>query len=660
MNNNLAINQNRRVNPILGDTTRIRPETLQRVVEIALPFISLHAQGQLVVSLGIGSFQAWGHIAAAKKHYDHGNRLQTAQEAGQLIVVVSSVALSILFPVGQFVLSQTYVVATRCYSLAGHLYRLEGRAAIQDIAALAHTAIHAASMWYATPAWIVLSLLTQACVEFAQAYTSRDKLPEAAAKILLGCIRLYATKPHLYTLHRNHFGKKLTQAEWNQIAHENNLEEALIQKGISSYIENIDFSGRNFSENKFQNLWFSRCNFSNTVLHKTSISKVSFDSCLFKQSRWVETAVQHSFFRGCNFEDAALLSSWMNRVSVFDSNLSESCWNNSVLENVTFLRDKLTETSFLHVAAKHSSIVDSDLTDCLLLDTAFKLDRCTANVFTRPIIGLAWDFSMSGIFTPIIYSALKDNRAIVLRFEIPEHNALAVDAEVTQALQHISPNALSIPADILQRADANSEIGKIRARAESILKHCHGFAIPGGADIEPELYGAKREPETGTEDHYVHSMTEFALIAAAKKYGTPVMGTCRGSQLINIFFGGSLHQHVDGHWGEEQELQLMNPKYRELFGERMYALSMHHQAADRIGKGLDVVFAYDGIPKVMVSQDGQFLASQVHPEIYLDFKNYPKLMELIPELYDIMKQNQALYLYFLEKTRHFWTMKQTV
>jgi putative glutamine amidotransferase len=74
-----------------------------------------------------------------------------------------------------------------------------------------------------------------------------------------------------------------------------------------------------------------------------------------------------------------------------------------------------------------------------------------------------------------------------------------------------------------------------------------GLMISGGADIDPSRYG---EPVAGSEDvDEARDELEAAAWAAASSRGVPVLGICRGLQAINVFSGGSLLQHVDGHAG---------------------------------------------------------------------------------------------------------------
>lgn len=72
-----------------------------------------------------------------------------------------------------------------------------------------------------------------------------------------------------------------------------------------------------------------------------------------------------------------------------------------------------------------------------------------------------------------------------------------------------------------------------------------GLLLPGGADIDPRLYGEERHPSAQTEA--VRDDLELEAWQAARRQGVPVLGVCRGFQAINVFSGGTLVQHLEGH-----------------------------------------------------------------------------------------------------------------
>src|SRR3954447_16312723 len=73
-----------------------------------------------------------------------------------------------------------------------------------------------------------------------------------------------------------------------------------------------------------------------------------------------------------------------------------------------------------------------------------------------------------------------------------------------------------------------------------------GMLFVGGDDVAPELYGAERHPSTGLR-HELRDAVELALMRHALANDVPVLGICRGIQLMNVAHGGTLHQHIDEH-----------------------------------------------------------------------------------------------------------------
>ena len=165
--------------------------------------------------------------------------------------------------------------------------------------------------------------------------------------------------------------------------------------------------------------------------------------------------------------------------------------------------------------------------------------------------------------------------------------------------------------------------------AEETVAALDGLVVSGGNDIDPALYGAEAHPETGDvrpeRDH-----GELALLRAALDRGLPVLGICRGAELIAVAHGGSLHQHLpevvghDGHrppvparFGYHDVRLLPGSRVAGILGGTAKVASYHHQGIAAIGNGLDAVaWADDGsIEAVESSGRGGFLVGVLwHPE----------------------------------------------
>ena len=76
-----------------------------------------------------------------------------------------------------------------------------------------------------------------------------------------------------------------------------------------------------------------------------------------------------------------------------------------------------------------------------------------------------------------------------------------------------------------------------------MLDGLDGLVITGGKDVDPARYGQAPHPKTD-EPRHDRDEWEFALLAGALKRGLPVLGICRGAQVLNVALGGTLHQHL--------------------------------------------------------------------------------------------------------------------
>ncbi|MEX2654461.1 MAG: gamma-glutamyl-gamma-aminobutyrate hydrolase family protein [Acidimicrobiia bacterium] len=164
--------------------------------------------------------------------------------------------------------------------------------------------------------------------------------------------------------------------------------------------------------------------------------------------------------------------------------------------------------------------------------------------------------------------------------------------------------------------------------APAVISRIDGLVITGGGDIDPSRYGAENTDSTDIDP--IRDAWELALVTEARRQGVPMLGICRGSQILNVALGGTLHQHVWGsvdhpHLWNEDRTQLANGhhdvtldgKLREIYGKDARRVnSLHHQSLDRIGSDLEVMAtAPDGRTEA-VATTGRWpaVAVQWHPE----------------------------------------------
>lgn len=149
-----------------------------------------------------------------------------------------------------------------------------------------------------------------------------------------------------------------------------------------------------------------------------------------------------------------------------------------------------------------------------------------------------------------------------------------------------------------------------------------GLIICGGSDMHPSYFG---EPINGSVKIDIErDKVEFALLEAYVKAGKPVLGICRGMQIINVFFGGGMYQHIPNaaeHTSPDCDLvhtvtAVEGSRLASLYGTSFAVNSHHHQAVSTIGKGLAVVARTDDgtVVEAVEHTSLPILGVQWHPE----------------------------------------------
>jgi putative glutamine amidotransferase len=122
---------------------------------------------------------------------------------------------------------------------------------------------------------------------------------------------------------------------------------------------------------------------------------------------------------------------------------------------------------------------------------------------------------------------------------------------------------------------------------------------------------------------------EISLIRGAAERGVRTLSICRGMQIANVAFGGSLVQHIehhDGNVGHRVRVEPGSAMSDVLGATTIEANSQHHQAVGRVGDGLRVVaWAEDGTIEGVESGDAPLLGVQWHPELLLDHPEHAAL-----------------------------------
>jgi putative glutamine amidotransferase len=173
--------------------------------------------------------------------------------------------------------------------------------------------------------------------------------------------------------------------------------------------------------------------------------------------------------------------------------------------------------------------------------------------------------------------------------------------------------------------------------AEAYLEQADGVLFSGGVDVDPFHFGQTPHPQLGFIDE-ARDLFELALYKAAKHKVIPVLGICRGIQLINVAEGGTLHQHLpalpemiqhsqvnsDGSLFHEMRLDSSSLLAKAYGTITIRTDSYHHQGIDKVGKELKAIaWTQDGLVEGVEGIGKTFvLGVQWHPE--MSYVKYPE------------------------------------
>ncbi len=165
-----------------------------------------------------------------------------------------------------------------------------------------------------------------------------------------------------------------------------------------------------------------------------------------------------------------------------------------------------------------------------------------------------------------------------------------------------------------------------------------GLILSGGNDIDPTLYGAHKDAHN-TELDKKRDTFELEMIDKAYKEELPILGICRGAQLINIYFEGNLYAkildldeyiiHQNSIFPiKEAKIKKNSSLHKTVKEDKIVINSIHNQAINKVGKDLDVSSTHESIIESIEKKDYPFLlALQWHPEYLIYLKEHRKIFE---------------------------------
>jgi putative glutamine amidotransferase len=195
--------------------------------------------------------------------------------------------------------------------------------------------------------------------------------------------------------------------------------------------------------------------------------------------------------------------------------------------------------------------------------------------------------------------------------------------------------AVLLPASYAEQVEAAGGVPVLLPPLPGVARavgRIDGLLLTGGGDIDPRRYGATPHPRTGRVSGS-RDAAELGLLDAAVAAGVPVLGVCRGMQLVNVARGGTLIQHLPagghapapGTFGSHQVKVAAGTRLAGILGADGSGVDVptaHHQAIDRLGDGLvATAWAEDGVIEAVeptAAGDPLLLAVQWHPEAGAD------------------------------------------
>lgn len=194
--------------------------------------------------------------------------------------------------------------------------------------------------------------------------------------------------------------------------------------------------------------------------------------------------------------------------------------------------------------------------------------------------------------------------------------------------------------DWVRQNDPSISIVRLSYTSDNLsdLERCHGVILTGGGDVDPTLYNGNASHSKLYGVDRKRDDFEFRVIEQAMKHRMPLLGICRGLQTTNVFFGGTLIEDLEeiGHsihetHGDKESRHGVTVEQGSQLGTLARGVSFnvnsyHHQAAEKIGKGLRVTAKsedgiVEGIELEQPNEHSFFLLVQWHPERMSDVEN---------------------------------------
>ncbi len=455
----------------------------------------------------------------------------------------------------------------------------------------------------------------------------------------------------------------------------------LHEAGYSATLKNIkltsdyqmiemDFSGVNFEGcqflGTFKNIKFGagtidHCEFHHAYISEaefapfTKFTDTSFTDVYFEHTQFNQNEFEGNLFSHVQFNHVTSTQGWFDNTFVSHSNLLGLTISQPQKFSVT-LDDTVVASQIVEATVNQIHIMNTEAPVVGLISQPYEI------IYGGEI----------GMTAADPYARLKQHGAVPVLLDMNNVNGqidqYALRNEINEILKNV-PSDISIPKYLLSQHGEN--LDKIKTIVNDYAKHLDAAWIPGGGDVNPVFYGK------GTQSYYydTREIFEFALIDHMVTHNKPLMGICHGSQITNVYFGGTLKEDVDGHGDDHLVIPLGSTTtgaVSDVLQKPIHGVSNHHQSIDKLGEGLQVVAVsgpviddfsgeinYESnIQTIIEASEGvngkPIMLLQFHPEYNADDANKALLLKFVDlakqskqahalELNDVLASNQTLF-----------------
>ncbi len=419
----------------------------------------------------------------------------------------------------------------------------------------------------------------------------------------------------------NKSNAQLSQAAFNQLIltyqSSTPFADYLATQGFSSTIENITIDvalshAIDFSHCQFNNVTISG-DLQNAIFDHTDFTHVTFNSANLSSSVFNDVKLDH-----CTFSHSKLAQTSFNHATLVQNNIFNCDFSDSSFAHSQINKTLFSKSKFDNALDHENVLVDNHMVFSQQYQNDYVFQNAQTHIIT-PTVVVVDDAEWHGTPYYILgqYGALPST--------VDQYNPMLNDTilaqEVHNALNDVKTYGLKYGSIAEQVINSDQPtIKAINEYAHHIMENADAVWIPGGADLHPEFYNEQNVGSYPSYSYY-REVLEFSLAQAAIEMNKPIIGICHGSQLMNVYLGGTLHQHVETPYGD---VPLTTHKNDGLIGsiidDKLIGPSYHHQAVKDIAKTLEVVAtSEDGVIKATQPTDGKkIMLCQFHPEYEAD------------------------------------------